>query len=215
MKRLLLKRLLLAVALVLVGAVPVAAQTDAGVQVFKCHPPNSATDCFRVHADRTSTTAAINLTITGGEIIADGGYKVAYAFTHGGRVVVSVSNTLMPIAGSSNVETPATTGPTGISQPRAGHIIAISVSASTALTAGGAHVEAVRVTSAGTQMNTGLTALLDASNSAAGPSQYNYATQGTGVDIFVAGDRVGCRWSTSSDIAPLTAMLACIVEVRH
>ena len=204
-------RLLLAVALLAI-AVPVSAQTDVGVQTFACRPPNAGTRCFRVHENATSTTAGMNVTILG-DVAASGGYKVAHVFAHNGRVIVSASNVLFPIAGTS-LPSPATGGPTYVPVPTAGSIIAVSISASTALTAGGAHAEAV-VLRGTTTAPSGFIALLDASNSAAGPSQYNYNTQARGLDILLAGDRIGCRWSSSSDLAPLTMILSCAVTVVY
>lgn len=89
-------------------------------------------------------------------------------------------------------------------------MIAVSVSTGTAITAGGVHAEVV-INHAGSATNTGLIALLDPT----GQTQYNTATQSraTSGSVFNAGDRVGCRMSTSSNLAPLTMGVVCTVIV--
>ena len=204
--------LLLGALVLLVGVAPAVAQTDLTIQNFPCLPPNQTTDCVRVHTDTTSTTARMDMTITGGNINAAGGYKVAFVFAHPNYAVVNSSLTQIPIAGAG----PATINATGPLYQRvgyAGSIIAVAISSNTAITAGAAHVEAVRYD--GTNI---VPTQLRARISAAGggeQTQYNVSTQARGVHIFTSSESVGCRLQTSSAMTPTNAMIACTVTTVH
>ena len=204
--------LLLGLLLLLVGVAPALAQTDLTIQSFPCLPPNQTTECVRVHADATSTTARMEMTITGGNVNAAGGFKVAFVFAHPNYSVVNTSLTQMPIAGTG----PATINATGPLYQRvgyAGSIIAVAISSNTAITAGAAHVEAIRFD--GTNA---VPTQLRARISAAGggeQTQYSVGTQARGVHIFTASESVGCRLQTSSGMTPLNAIIACTVTTVH
>ena len=202
----------LSVLIVLVGALwlatPAQAQTDLTRAAIPCLPPNTSTNCWRIHSDTTTTNTQVTLL---GAVNASGGYKEAFQFAHPNRIVINQTNTAVPVAGTSQT-IPASAGPTFVAMPYAGSVIAVSVSTSAAITLGGAHAEVV-INHAGNATNTGLIALLDN----AGQTQYNTASQAraTSGSVFNAGDRVGCRMSTSSNLAPLTMGVVCTVVVSY
>lgn len=76
-----------------------------------------------------------------------------------------------------------------------GSVVGITVASGDARTAGSATFTVFKNGS-----SVGLSAALDATN-----TQYAYATQATGLDTFVAGDRLDIRVTTTADWAPTTA----------
>lgn len=196
-----MKRLLLALGLSLALAAPAFAQSDLTVQRFNC--PGGNTQCFRVHTG----TSSMSLTLSG-DIIAAGGYKVAYTFAHPNYSVVGSSDVQAPIAGSG----PATinaTGPLYVIPGYAGSIISVSIVSNTAITATAVHAEAIRWDGT-TGQATGLTAVI---GSGLAQTTRATATQARGTDIFTASEGVGCRFTRTAGSTPTNAMIACIVTV--
>lgn len=189
--------------LILAGAAPASAQSDLTIQSFNC--PGGNTRCFRVHANTSTASLTIN-----GDLIATGGYKVAYVYAHANYNVVS-TNVLAPIAGTG----PATINATGPLYQRpgyAGSIIGVSIAANTALTGqGAAHAEAMRFDGTDT-VATALTAVIGAGLA---NTQYATTTQARGLDVFTATEGVGCRMSVATSTTPTTAMLVCTVLVVY
>lgn len=91
------------------------------------------------------------------------------------------------------VGTGAAFHPVPVVMDRAGSIIGIAINALNARTAGTMTVEVYKNGAA-----TGLTAVIDGTN-----TQYAYGVQATGLDTFVAGDRLDVR-GTSASFAPAT-----------
>ena len=205
------RALIVAVLILLAGASLLEAQTtginDREIQRFIL--PGTNTTGMRVHASRVH----MSLTLPSGNIIAVGGYKVAFNYAHTGNVSVSISNAAMPIAGTASAT--GTTGPlaAGVAYqrtPYAGSVIAVSCGASAALTAGSATCEATIRNFDDTVVATGLTAVI----SGTGATQFNATAQARGLDVFLTTDSIGCRLTTTADIAPLTAEVACTVIVE-
>ena len=82
--------------------------------------------------------------------------------------------------------------------------------ASAALTAGSATCQATIRNFDDTVVATGLTAVI----SGTGATQFNATAQARGLDVFLTTDSIGCRLTTTADIAPLTAEVACTVIVE-
>lgn len=150
-------------------------------------------DIFTVKSHAGGTLAAFEAS---GDIRAPGGFKDSFGFMQS-DVAAGQSAVAIPLLGASNN--------TQIVLPYAGSVIAISVAASEARTAGTLTVEA---TINGTA--TGLQAQLNAAN-----PQYHSATQAKDADAFVAGSRLGVKITTPADWAPTTAdiVVAVVVEL--
>lgn len=104
------------------------------------------------------------------------------------------------------IETGATTGALDVIEyvmPWDFDIVGVSLSVDTAVTTGSALVDPTINTTA-----KGLQAQVDTTN-----TLRDYATQPRLTDHGVAGDRVGCKLTTSSDFAPVTADLQAVVWV--
>lgn len=203
-----MKRAVLVLGLLLGVVAPAWAQSDLTQWSLNC--PSSSTVCFRAHAN---SSAVGNFTITGGNIIAAGGYKGAFHFSHGD--FVSITNTVpqfVPVAGNS-VQGRPTGGVAHILPGYAGSIIGVSIYSSATLTGvSAAHAEAVITNAHGSALvATGLRAVIGATltNTAAGA-----ATQGRGISNFTASQGVGCYITSSANFAPLTAYLSCVVIVE-
>lgn len=197
-----------AICVLVASAALLEAQTtgvnDQEVQRFVL--PGGNQTGLRVHASRSH----MSLTLPIGKIAALGGYKVAFAYAHGDNTKPSVSAAAMPISGTPK---PLVSG-SGIPYqraPYAGSVIGIAVGASTALTAGTVTAEATIRQIDGTVIGTGLTAVL----SSAAAVQYNATSQPRELDNFTASDGVGCRLTSSSDLAPVTAQIVCTVTVEQ
>ena len=179
-------------------------QSDLTVQSFNC--PGGNTRCFRVHANTTSASVTLN-----GDVVAAGGYKVAYVFAHPNYMRVNSSNVQAPIAGAG----PATINAVGPLYHRpgvAGTFVGVSIVSNTALTGtGAAHAEAIRFDGT-TAVATGLTAVIGAGLT---NTQYAATTQARGLDIFTASEGVGCRMTVDSAATPTNAILACTVIVAY
>lgn len=202
------------VALIALGlAVSALAQTtgvfDQEIQRFVL--PGTNTTGLRVHGSSTE----MHLRLPAGDIVAQGGYKVAWSYAHGDNVVPNVSNSNAPIAGSANaVSAPLGGGVFHQLFPTAGSILAVAIGSNTALTAGYAHVEAtIFDVSAATTTRTTLRALI---GSPIGGSATRYAVTTAAKDTHTvpAGDAVGCQISTTVDIAPTGAELVCTLVVE-
>lgn len=179
--------------------------------------PGTNTTGMRVHASRTE----MNLRLPAGDIWAAGGYKAVFSFAHNDLIVLGVSNTAAPIAGSSRniVNTPGGTGNAAgplYQQPGyAGSIIGVSLASSTALTTGAAHAEATIFRPNGGSINrTQLRALIAVKTNPQGTDQYNVTTQAKDVSPFTAAEGVGCQLSTSTDLRPQTAVIVCSIIVE-
>ena len=187
----------------LLPAAAVAANHDREVQQFFL--PGTNTSGFRVHSARAAL-AHMNLTIPRGNIWAVGGYKTPLRFVH-----TALSG--LPPAALTAVAIGLDT--TGVLYQRLGYegnVIGLTLAASDALTAGTATARAtIRKTTAGT-VTVGLTQLT-VTLGGAGPSQFASATQARGRDTFRADQEVGCQLTTSANIAPGGAQLACTVVV--
>lgn len=197
-----------------VWASPVAAQPDPqNITIHQFFLPGTQTSGWRVHGGSTE----ISLRLAQGDVWAEGGYKVAYAFAHNDYVGIGASDALVPIAGSTWFRQAGTIG-VGVPYqltPYGGSIIGIAISASAALTAGDAHAEAIVFdpSSAGTTA-TGLTAYIGAEQTAP-RRQYRVDTQAKDVDRFVSGNAVGCRMNTGTALAPNTVEIVCTVIVEY
>ena len=201
------RALLVAPLIVLALAAPLEAQTtgieDREIQRFVL--PGTNTTGFRVHANRSH----MNLTLPSGNIVAIGGYKVAVAFAHPENMKPSLTNEAMPLVGTAR---PGDSG-SGVPYQRtpfAGSIIGIAIGASTALTAGSATAEATIRELSGTVRAMGLTAVI----SGTAATQYNATAQARDLDRFTSSDGVGCRITTSSNLAPVTAEIVCTVIIE-
>src|SRR5205814_2292704 len=126
-----------------------------------------------------------SLTLTG-DILAAGGYKVAYVFAHPNYIVVNSTNVQAPIAGS-NPSTINAVGPLYHRPGYAGSIIGVSLVANTPITAQAAHAEAIRF-SGGSARATGLVATIGAGLA---QTQYATTTQARGVTAFTAAEGIG------------------------
>ena len=210
-----MKRLLLAAVVVLVCALPAWAQTDLNVVNYPCYPPNQTTSCVRVHVDTTSSTARAGLIITGGDIVAAGGYKVAYSFAHPSSVVPNITRGALPIAGtgyaSNGTAASLSAGPLYQYPGYAGSIIGISIASSQALTLNGAHCEAVVYN--GNIHATGFNAYI--SSAITGRTQFHQNTQSRGLNTFLSTEAIGVRISTDSGIAPVNTNLSCAAVVVY
>ena len=174
---------------------------DREVQRFVL--PGTNTTGMRVH----TSAAHMSLTLIG-QIAAGGGYKVSFAYAHGENIVQSTTNAVMPIAGTTRSQDSGS----GVSYqriPYAGSIIGISIGASTALTAGSATAEAT-IFRSNMVIATGLTATIASS----GDLQYATVAQARGLDGFTPAEAIGCRLTTSADLAPRTAEMVCSVIVE-
>lgn len=194
---------------------PSAAWAQSDLTQFQLTLPGTVaprnTPSLRVHA---STTEG-HLTLAHGDIIASGGYKVAYTYSHTGRTQVSLSSVAMPIAGTVAPEVPA--GVLYQRTPSKGSVIGLALASSAALTAGSATCEAVILNADGNANTTGFQVLIGVAGipNTFGRTRYNAVTQARGLDPFDFLDAVGANISTSADFAPTTAVLACTVVVVY
>ena len=205
------RALIVAVLILLAGASLLEAQTtginDREIQRFIL--PGTNTTGMRVHASRVH----MSLTLPAGNIIAVGGYKVAFSYAHTGNVSVNISNAAMPVAGTAGPQGP--TGPlaAGVAYQRtpfAGSVIGVAIGASAALTAGSATAEATIRQFDDAVRATGLTAVI----AGTAATQFNATAQARGISVFSTTDSIGCRLTTTADIAPLTAEVVCTVIVE-
>src|SRR5438046_924091 len=139
MKRTLRRIAVLALTVVLGTAALLEAQstglTDTEVQGFVL--PGTALKGMRVHGNRSHMSLALPY----GNIIARGGYKIPYTYSHGDQIKASVSAAAMPITGTPKQNVNAS-GVAYQRAPYAGSVIAIAVGTSTAITAGSVTAEA-------------------------------------------------------------------------
>lgn len=171
--------------------------TNHDFQIQQFFLPGQNRAGFRIHA--AVTRNHMNVSIPYGSIWAEGGYKTLVRYTH--------------FATASLTDRELGLGTTAVNYQRFGYqgsVIGITVGASEALTAGRITVEAT-VRRGGTLIPTGLTAVIDG---ATGPTQFGMRTQGRGLDFFFAADEVGCRLTTTADVAPTRAQVICTVVVE-
>lgn len=210
--RLRLRRIgVVALVVVLATAALLEAQSagvnDQEIQRFTL--PGSNTTGFRVHG----SSAAMNLTLPAGDILASGGYKVAYTYAHSENIVVNTSGAAVPVAGTvrASTSTSATTGVPFQTVPSAGSIIGVAIGARSALTRDAAHTEATILRN-GATVTTGLRALIGAGLTY---TQYAVTTQARGTDVFYAGEGVGCNVTIDSLITPTANQIVCTVIVSY
>ena len=177
-----------------------AAATNHDRDVQQFFLPATNTPGFRVHTARAAL-AHMNLTIPRGNIWAVGGYKTPVRFTH----VATASLAAFAIGLHQSAVTYQRLG-------YEGNVLGLTLAASDALTAGTATaVATIRRTAAGTV--TVAPTQLSVTIGGPGPSQFASRTQARGRDTFRADQEVGCQLTTSADIAPVGAQLACTVVV--
>lgn len=161
-----------------------------------------------------TVTTSGNVTLTGditisGDVSAAGGYKMALVFAH--EDVGTSLDSHAPVAGTT-----ASTADSDLLRfalaPWAGSITGVSLVASTAVTAGSAHVEVTSGTCGSPMTYSGFTVAL---HNAGGQTTYNSNTQAKDTDAFSAGECVGVDMNTSSSFAPVTADLMAIVYVEQ
>lgn len=199
----------------LLGISLVLAQTTgpADVEIERFVLPGTTTTGLRVHGARTE----MSLRLPAGDIWAEGGYKVAYTYAHGENIVPSVSNSAIPIAGTTR-SGDATSGVPYQRLPSAGSVIGIALASSAALTLGAAHGEAIIFTVGGQAVRTGFTVPIGAGLGSGGSAttQYNSATRSRLASTpFTAGQAVGCHLTTDARMAPASAELACTIIVEQ
>lgn len=200
------RALIIASVVVLALAALLEAQTtginDQETQRFVL--PGTNTTGFRVHA----SNAHMSVSIPRGNIAAMGGYKVAFVYAHGDQSSASLTNSVMPVAGTTR---PSDSG-SGIAYQRVpfkGSVIGVAIGASTALTAGTATAEATILRAGDVVFGTGLTTVLSSSS-----PQYNAAQRERDLSTFTAVEAVGCRLTTNAAFAPVTAELVCTVIIE-
>ena len=212
--RRLLSRVAVVVLVVAVGSAALLEAQSTGIndqEVQGFVLPGTSTKASRVHANRSHMSLALPY----GNIIAQGGYKIAYVYAHPNNIRASLSNSAMTIAGTgSERDNNSASGVYYQRPPYAGSIIGISAGASTALTAGSVTLEATVLRKGLTPVvGTGLTTVL----SSAAAVQYNANAQPRNhyLSTFYPGDLIGCRLTSSGDLAPATAEIACTLVVEH
>ena len=196
-----MKRIILAVLLALL-VLPTVASAQADLTVDQFFLPGSNTSGYRVHASTTSSH--LNVSLPSGAVWAERGYKEVVRFSH--LAATGLTNTNLSIHGQSRL---AATGGTFQRLGYEGSILGVTLTSSAALTAGTATAEPT-VQNAGVVRGSGLTVVL----SAAGPPQYASRIQARGVTTFDSGHEVGCRITTTNDLAPVNAELLCGVTVE-
>lgn len=175
--------------------------------------PGTNTEGMSAHASATELGIRYPL----GDVIARGGYKVAYAFAHSDYVDVGVTNANMPIAGTVNRATsvagPTTVGITSQPAPYAGSVVGVALGASAALTRGAAHAEVTLWSATPGITGTGFVAVLGSDSP--DQTQFVSATQADGETTFTTSNAIGCRITTDATLTPLTVELTCTVIVRY
>ena len=199
-----------ATAIAVLASVLVLWATGHNVIIQSFFLPASGTVGYEVHA----SSSAMGLRLPLGDINAAGGYKVAYSYGHGGRVVLGSDGVLVPILGSSSGggtgNEPATAGSTYQRMPYAGSVIGVALQSSGAVTSNAAHAEAV-ILSGTTLIATGLLTRIDGDAN----TQYNSATQAKDVDTFAVGELVTCRMTVDSGFLPASAILVCTIVIEY
>lgn len=208
---------ILALGLVATAIGQTTGSADGEVQRFTFQG-NNVTG-WRVHRNST-TPREMNLTLTG-DILASGGYKVPYTFSHNNQIGVSIAQTnTVPIAGTAGHrvrETPVTysTGVLYQAAPWEGSIIGVSIGSSAALTARSAHAEAlVFLPATATVLPTGIRAAIGVMHPGNVTRHNTVARTRATSYYFAAGSAVGCRIVTEVGITPLTAELVCTIVVE-
>ena len=202
-----MKRVLIVAGLVLLAAAGLLEAQSTGPndqETQRFVLPGTNTTGWRVHASR----AHMSLALPRGNIIAAGGYKVAFAYAHGGNVVVNSTNVAMPILGTASQVSAISPGVLYQRVPYEGSIMAISIGASAALTAGTVTAEATIRRPDGTVYPSGLTAALTTGD------QFATNTQARGRSVFTDLEGVGCRLTATSAVTPVTAEVLCTVIVE-
>lgn len=201
--------LLLALGLVATALAQTTGINDREIQRFVL--PGTNTTGFRVHA----SASEMNIRLPVGDIWAAGGYKTRFSFAHGDRIVINVSNSAMPIAGTSKTSLPTLDGPLYQQPGYSGSVIGVSIASTTTFTAGYAHAEATIYSVTGAvAKRTGLIALIGDIPGLAGRRQYHVNTQGKDISTFGATEGVGCNLNTTSTAAPTTLVVVCGVIVE-
>jgi len=159
-------------------------------------------------ADRSPATVATfagtgDLTVTR-DLAAVGGFKHTAGTWYRYNLSTGQSAVAMGVAGTLNPTDGTTHQVTEIVMPYAGSIMGITLASNGARTAGSLTTD---VTING--IVTGLQAILDASN-----TQYHYAVQAKDINTFSAGGRLGVKFTTSGDWAPITADIVVTVIVE-
>lgn len=140
-----------------------------------------------------------------GDLVADGGFKVAYIFASPDVIANSVSIwDNVTIAGYP--DTSAGQESDYYVMPTAGSVTGITVYSNVAITAGGLTVDATI-----NDTRVGLTASLDTTN-----TQTNQSTQLKDKDTFTAGQRLGVDDNITAGFAPSgSADITVVVIVEH
>ena len=213
-----MRRLGLAVALVLAMAGSAWAQTDLSIQQFLVPGTNNAG--FRVHANRTLGT--LDLTLAHGRIVAASGYKGILTYAHNASLSSLTAALGTPAMGShvpiTGVVLPAAALQTHYVMHSRGSIIGVTITASDSVTTGRAHARATIWNPAGVQIAGSFRDTGYANAAVIGSSQvslrHGYKTLPRGDYSFNPGEVVGCVFETTSNIAPSSISLACSVIVE-